>query len=265
MSGHEEQKDFTNASRTQMLPPNFFPSGAHPQADPPPGIFKLMRNRLIAGLFIVIPAVISLWIAWLVYSKLTEWAVSLAGHLPLPADFPLNGFWFTQAIRLVSLIFMVAALIALGQLAKMALGKKLISLAQTILLKVPLISSIYSTTQQIGDALWSPKGGMFRQVVLFEFPMEGIWSVGFLTNEYKDGFEIKDKLGGEELISVFMPTTPNPTSGFLMLIPKKRCKLLDMEVAEAMRFIISGGAVLPNEHNKPQETSQVQTPAAPKS
>lgn len=246
MDDHTKNNAGTS-TRTTVLPPDFFPHGA--PAEPPthPGIFTLVRNRLIAGLFIVIPAVISLWIAWLVYSKLTEWAVDLAKLLPLPDWMPDNSFWFIQATRLVSLIFMVAALICIGQLAKMALGKKLISIAQTILMKVPLISSIYSTTQQIGDALWSPNGGMFRQVVLFEFPMEGVWSVGFLTNEYKDGFEIKDKLGGKELISVFMPTTPNPTSGFLMLIPKERCKLLDMEVAEAMRFIISGGAVLPDE------------------
>lgn len=262
MPGGELPKELSNTTRTQMLPPNFFHGGMKPETPPPPSLFAMVRNRLIAGLFIVIPAVISLWIAWLVYSKLTEWAVSLAAHLPLPEDFPFNGFWFTQAIRLVSLAFMIAALIFIGQLAKMALGKKLISLAQTILMKVPLINSIYSTTQQIGDALWSPNGGMFRQVVLFEFPMEGVWSVGFLTNEYKDGFEIKDKLGGEELISVFMPTTPNPTSGFLMLIPKRRCKLLDMEVAEAMRFIISGGAVVPGETPKNGEAAVPQTEQA---
>ena len=250
MSNHIDPKEMGKTGNTQILPPNFFLNGA-PKPDTPPGIFTLMRNRLIAGLFIVIPAVISLWIAWLVYSKLTEWAVSLVTLLPLPDNFPVNGVWFTQAIRLISLVVMIAALIFIGQLAKMALGKKLISIAQTILMKVPLISSIYSTTQQIGDALWSPSGGMFRQVVLVEFPMEGIWSVAFLTNEYKDGFEIKDKLGGKELISVFMPTTPNPTSGFLMLIPKERCKLLDMDVSEAMRFIISGGAVLPHDAKTP--------------
>jgi uncharacterized membrane protein len=242
--------EFSKTARTQTLPPDFF--SPNPQtAEPPPGLFKMLRNRLFAGLLIVIPAVISLLVALYIYDTLTEWAVELVKLMPWTKDMPLNGFWFAHSIRVISLLIMLAALIFIGQLAKMALGKKLISLAQTILMKVPLISSIYSTTQQIGDALWSSKGGMFRQVVLFEFPKKGIWSVGFLTNEYKDGFEIKDKLGGEELISVFMPTTPNPTSGFLMLIPKNKCKLLDMEVAEAMRFIISGGAVLPHEGGKP--------------
>ena len=254
--------EFSKVAHTQILPSNFFSKGQMPPETPPPGIFTIIRNRLIGGLFIIIPAVISLWIAWLVYSKLTEWAVDLVTLLPWAQDMHFEGFWFTQSIRLISLVFMLAALVCIGQLAKMALGKKLISLAQTILLKVPLINSIYSTTQQIGDALWSPSGGMFRQVVLFEFPMQGIWSVGFLTNEYKDGFEIKDKLGGKDLISVFMPTTPNPTSGFLMLIPKERCKLLDMEVAEAMRFIISGGAVLPPEHDSEKSPAETQSDIA---
>ncbi len=229
---------------TMRLPADFFEK---PQPPPHKSLFAFVRNRLLAGLFIVIPAVISLWVAWLLYSKLTEWAVDLVRMLPWieKLHIDIDGFWWTQAIRLVSLIIMLTALVFLGQLAKMALGRKLISLAQSVLLKVPLISSIYSTTRQIGDAIWSPNGGMFRKAVLFEFPVEGVWSVGFLTNEFADGFEIKDKIGPDELVGVFMPTTPNPTSGFLMLVPKKRCKMLDMDVSQAMRFIISGGAVLP--------------------
>jgi len=97
---------------------------------------------------------------------------------------------------------------------------------------------------------------MFRKVVLFEFPKEGVWSIGFLTNEYEDGFEVKDKLGGKELISVFMPTTPNPTSGFLMFIPREKCIYLDMEVAEAMRLIISGGAVVPPDPKAQKQPEQ---------
>ena len=243
---HPVDQDQSRTTRTQILPPGFMP-GTKPPEEHKPSVFTLIRNRMLAGLFIVIPAVISIFIAYYIYDKLTVWAVELVHQIPGAKHLPLDNFWYMQGIRFVSLIFMLAALAFIGQLAKMALGKKLISLAQTMILKVPLISSIYSTTQQIGDALWSPKGGMFRQVVLFEFPMQGVWSVGFLTNEYKDGFEIKDRIGSKELISIFMPTTPNPTSGFLMMIPKEKCIFLKMEVAEAMRFIISGGAVIPSE------------------
>jgi len=247
MSDAEKAKGMAQ-TKTQLVSPDQF----KPQEPPRPGIFTIVRNRVLAGLFIVIPAIITLWIAVLVYSKLTDWAVKLIGMLPWLVDYSHNAF-FLQAIRVVSLLFMLAGLFVVGQLAKMAIGMKLISLAQSIILKVPLISSIYSTTQQIGDALWSPKGGMFRKVVLFEFPKEGVWSIGFLTNEYEDGFEVKDKLGGKELISVFMPTTPNPTSGFLMFIPREKCVYLDMEVAEAMRLIISGGAVVPPDVNAPKQ------------
>ncbi len=252
MNDNDNMKDSAQ-TRTQLLPPNQFHT-------PRPGLFTLIRNRIIAGLFIMIPAIITVWIAVLIYSQLTDWAVKLINLLPWLHEYSLNTFWFMQVIRVISLIFMLAGLFVVGQLAKMALGMKLISLAQTIILKVPLISSIYSTTQQIGEALWSPKGGMFRKVVLFEFPKEGVWSVGFLTNEYEDGFEIKDKLGGKGLISVFMPTTPNPTSGFLMFIPREKCIFLDMDVAEAMRLIISGGAVVPQEHG----AVKVEKPESPK-
>lgn len=228
-------------------------------ASKPPSVLAMVRNRILAGLFIVIPVAVSLWIASLVYSKLTEWAVWLIDHVPWINQYS-GSFWFDQSVRLVSLIFMLAALFFIGQLAKMALGKKIISLAQELLLKVPLINSIYSTTKQIGDALWSSKGGMFRQVVLFQFPMKGIYSVGFMTNENKEPFELKAKLGGKELVSVFMPTTPNPTSGFLMFVPREDCIFLNMQVSEAMRLIVSGGAVIPHPPPKTEILDKRPTP-----
>ncbi len=102
----------------------------------------------------------------------------------------------------------------------------------------------YSTIQQIGDALWSSRGGMFSQVVLIEYPKKGMWAIAFLTNENKGSFEINERTG-EELLSIFMPTTPNPTSGFLLFIPRKDCIFLKISVADGMRLVISGGAVPP--------------------
>jgi uncharacterized membrane protein len=92
---------------------------------------------------------------------------------------------------------------------------------------------------------------MFRQVILFEYPRKGIWVIGFLTNENKSRFEVNEKSSGE-MLSIFLPTTPNPTSGFLLFVPKKDCVFLDMTVAEGMRLVISGGAVTnvdEKEHN----------------
>ena len=131
----------------------------------------------------------------------------------------------------------------IGYVTRYTLGQHLIRVTENIMLKLPIIRTIYSTIQQIGAAIWAQKGGMFSEVVLFEYPRKGIYVIGFLTNENNsDEWELKQKTG-QELYSVFLPTTPNPTSGFLLFVPREDCKILDMDVTEAMRLIISGGAV----------------------
>ncbi len=209
-------------------------------------IFR-MKGLLLTGLFVVVPFFIALWMAWWIYDWLTVWAIGLASRLDLPG---INGenssFWVQQGIRILSLILILVGLILVGQLAKMTLGRRMISLTQRLLLHLPIVNFIYSTCKQIGDAVRSSSGGMFHQVVLFEYPNPGSYALGFLTNENNDEFEVTQKLG-KPVVSIFMPTTPNPTSGFLLMIPKERCIFLDMSVSEAMRLIVSVGTVLPGQ------------------
>jgi uncharacterized membrane protein len=212
---------------------------------PPIGRVKrflaIIRNRILTGLLIVIPTIISLWIAIFVYDKITGWSVEISQKIPYLHKY-CDEFWFHQLVRMVSLVIIIAVLFFIGAIARFAVGQKLILFAERILLKVPMLNLIYSTTRQIGDALWSPKGEMFRQVVLFEYPRKGIYVIGFLTNENRGEFEI-NTLTGEELVSIFLPTTPNPTSGFLLFLPRQDCIFLKMDVATGMRLVISGGAV----------------------
>lgn len=179
------------------------------------------------------------------YSKLTQWAVGISRKYFPQFHQAADDFWMEQGIRVISLLLILVLLFIAGQLMRLALGRKLISLMQKLFLKLPIINFIYSTCKQIGDALWSSKeGNMFRQVVLFEYPMKGCYAIGFLTNENKRDFEVTQKLNAP-MLSVFMPTTPNPTSGFLMFIPKENCIFLNMSVPDAMRLIVSCGAVTP--------------------
>lgn len=242
--------------------------------------FHLIRNRIIAGLFIIIPLGVSLWIGYFIFDKLTEWGVQLTNSvyntiaandwlekstLQFLSDL-INSFWIKTLIRLLSLFIIFVSLFLIGVVAKWTIGKKLISWAEQLMMKVPMLNTVYSTVQQIGEAIWAPKGGMFRQVVLFEYPRKGIWVIGFLTNENNRDWEL-DKKTGEELLSIFLPTTPNPTSGFLLFIPRKDCIMLDMDIAEGMRLVISGGAVPPplsplntrenTELQNPQESDKV--------
>lgn len=212
--------------------------------------FQFFRNMIVTGLLVAIPIVLSLWVAWYLYSRLTGWGLTLADSLGLMSGLP--PFWRTQIIRILALIAVLAVLFFLGVLTKITLGRKVIEKAQALLLKLPLVSFIYSTCKQIGDTIMSSKkGNMFQQVVLFEYPRKGCWAIGFMTNENTpENSEAARRLEKGDLISVFMPTTPNPTSGFLMLIPREECIMLDMSVSDAMRLIVSCGAILPGSENE---------------
>ena len=220
---------------------------------PPPAKkkhFQFFRNMIVTGLLVAVPIVLSLWVAWYLYSRLTGWGLTLADSLELMAELP--PFWRTQIIRILALIVVLTVLFSLGVLTKITIGRRVIEKAQALLLKLPLVNFIYSTCKQIGDTIMSSKkGSMFRQVVLFEYPRKGCWAIGFMTNENTpENSEAARRLGKGDLISVFMPTTPNPTSGFLMLIPREECIMLDMSVSDAMRLIVSCGAILPGSENE---------------
>ncbi|MBP5585599.1 MAG: DUF502 domain-containing protein [Lentisphaeria bacterium] len=214
---------------------------------------SFFRNMIVTGLLVAVPVVLSLWVAWYLYSRLTGWGLTLADSLGLMSDLP--PFWRTQIIRILALVVVLTVLFLLGVLTKITVGRRAIEMAQSLLLKLPLVNFIYSTCKQIGDTIMSSKSGnMFQQVVLFEYPRKGCWAIGFMTNENTpENSEAARRLGKGDLVSVFMPTTPNPTSGFLMLIPREECIMLDMSVSDAMRLIVSCGAILPGSEEESGE------------
>ena len=220
--------------------------------------FLFFRNMIVTGVIVAVPIVLSLWVAWYLYSRLTGWGLTLADSMGLMSGLP--PFWRTQIIRVLALIAILAMLFFLGVLTKNTIGRKVIAKAQALLLKVPLVNFIYSTCKQIGDTIMSSKkGNMFQQVVLFEYPRKGSYAIGFMTNENTpENSEAARKLGKGDLISVFMPTTPNPTSGFLMLIPRDECIMLDMSVSDAMRLIVSCGAILPGSEESGEKGGDVE-------
>ena len=198
----------------------------------------------MTGFLLVMPIAITLGIAAFLYGLLTDWAgVILQWKLFEPLrDIP----GFETLIRLVSLLLMLCVLYLIGWVAKFAIGKRAIVVSERWILKIPMLNVVYSTVRHIIDAFSTRKKGMFREVVLFEYPRKGIYAIGFLTNDNEEDWELAEKTG-KDLLSVFLPTTPNPTSGFLLFIPREDCEILDMGVAEAMRLVISGGTISPNQ------------------
>jgi uncharacterized membrane protein len=206
-------------------------------------MFNYIRNNIITGLFVTIPLLISIIIIIFIYEKLTSWSIALFIHIPWIKELA-NHLPFSELIKIISLIFILLLVFFIGILARNTVGGKVIAFAEWFLMKVPMFNIIYSTIKNIGNAIQNQKNGMFRKVVLFEFPQKGIYSVGFVTNE-DNLWEVADKVD-KKLISVFLPLTPNPTSGYFLLLPKEDLIFLEVSVADAMKLIISGGAITPD-------------------
>ena len=191
----------------------------------------------MGGLLALAPLLVTFWLASFVYLKMTGWAVTIVGNLA--PDF-LHMFGVRTSIRILTLLLIIALLLFVGEFTRYRIGKAFTRFTEWLLLKLPILNSIYRTSREIGEALWTPKGNMFSKVVLIEYPRKGIFTLGFLTNENTAGCEPSAKTG-KDLLSVFVPTTPNPTSGFLLFIPREDCTVLDMKVSEGMKLVISGG------------------------
>ena len=130
-----------------------------------------------------------------------------------------------------------------GALAKNLLGRQILAFGETLLNRTPIIRPIYNGLKQIAETLFTSTGNSFQQTCLVEFPRRGIWRIGFVSNEQLG--EIPGRAGEPDMLSVFLPHTPNPTTGFLIFIPRSDVTLLDMSVEEAARVVISGGLVSP--------------------
>lgn len=172
--------------------------------------------------------------------KLISW-IDVSVNRLIPPEFRPDNY-LPYSIPGLGLVLLIVALILIGMFAAGFLGKFFLSLGEWIVYKMPLISSVYSLLKQVFQTFLSNKNNAFSKVVLLEYPRKGIWILGFVSSETQG--EVKDKLG-REMLNIFIPTTPNPTSGFLIFVPKEDTVSLDMSVEEGIKFVISGGLVSP--------------------
>ncbi len=202
------------------------------------------RGTFLTGLLAVIPLSLTVFITLWTFDKVTGLIPKLLQLVPVPwVDELLNNRFSLFGIRVLGLFLIVFAIYLVGLVARNVIGRKIFSVVEQLVLKVPMVSTIYSTLQQIGRAIVRGGGtGMFRQVVLIEYPRSDVYVIGFLT---APASEECNRRAGREMLSIFVPTTPNPTSGFLLFLPREDVTVLDMSVMEGMRLVISGGAVHP--------------------
>ena len=207
--------------------------------------FARWRSSFLTGLAVTFPALLTLAaVKWLVgtISGMTD---LLLFFLPrtLTHESLVNAndgkgpmFWYWS---LVALVLAVVLISVAGVLARYYIGKKVIDWTDRVLMRVPLLNKFYGAIKQVNDAFAGNKHS-FKTVVLVEFPGPGNYSVGFITSEQQG--EIQQKTG-RKLVSVFVPTTPNPTSGFLILVPEEKLTKLDMSVTDAIKYIVSLGSI----------------------
>jgi uncharacterized membrane protein len=206
-------------------------------------LFARWRANFITGLAVLLPALITLAIVkWLfgIISSFTDLLLFFVPQDLTHADKgngPLHWYWSLAALALAVLLVTFV-----GLLARYYIGVRLIAWLDAAMLRVPLLNKIYGTIKQVNEAFSSGKKTAFKTVVMVEFPCAGSHSVGFVTSEQNDLLASKT---GEKLVNVFIPTTPNPTSGFLIIVPVSKVTKLDMSVPDGIKYIISLGALSP--------------------
>lgn len=194
-----------------------------------------IRKWLLAGLLVIVPVAITIWVL--------DWIVGTLDQtlLILPAQWQpdrLLGFHIPGFGVLLAL----AILLVVGATASNFLGRKLVGWSNALLHRIPVVRSIYSGVKQVSDTLFSENGNAFRTAVLLQWPREGVWTIGFVTGV--PGGDAANHLP-DDCLSVYVPTTPNPTGGYFVMLRKSDCVELKMNVDEALKYVVSMGVVIP--------------------
>ena len=194
-----------------------------------------MKKYLITGLLIWIPLVITIWVLTLIVETLDRTLLLLPEHVR-------NDSWLLKHVPGMGVVMTLVIVFATGVFAANFIGERLVRLWNAILHRIPFVSSIYSSVKQVSDTLFSSSGQAFRKAVLVQWPHPGMWTIAFLTGSA--GGEMASHLR-EDYLSVYVPTTPNPTGGYFVLVARKDVIELDMSVDQALKYIISMGVVAP--------------------
>ncbi|WP_199304034.1 DUF502 domain-containing protein [Nodosilinea sp. FACHB-131] len=226
-----------NGSPTLNKPPLSSPD--HPE---PPVLQKIkqdLKNDLIAGLVVVIPLATTIWLA----ITISAWVVRLLTRFPkqlTPFD-GLNPFLVDLINLLIGLSVPLLAILIIGLMARNIAGRWLLDVGEKVVQSIPLAGSVYKTLQQLLQTVFQDSSTRFRRAVLVEYPRRGIWAVAFVT-----GAMTATATATPKMLSIFVPTTPNPTSGWYAIVPESDVVNLSISIEDAFKLILSGGIVGPN-------------------
>jgi uncharacterized membrane protein len=205
--------------------------------EPPPSRIVSLRNAFFSGVLLLAPLAVTIW----AFTSI----IDFVGGRFRPIFFAyVPDTWrdYTLIWDVLATIIVVLLVTGFGYISRYVLGKYFFSVGERFMQSIPGVNAVYNTVKQIVETFSTKNRNLFNKVVLVEFPRKGIWAVGFLTNKAQNEAQIRT---GEEVWTVFVPTSPNPTSGFLLLVPRREIVELEMSVGEGMKMVISGGAVIP--------------------
>ncbi len=205
-------------------------------------VISKLKAYLFTGILVTAPVTMTFYVAYEIFVWVDKWSRALippkvAAHDIIPY------------IPGIGIILLLAVLIAIGMFTTGFIGNFFVRLGDFLVSKMPLVSSIYSLLKQLFETVLSPKSQSFKEAVLLEYPRKGIWIIGFLAG--RTSGELEHKLPERNMLSIFIPTTPNPTSGFLIMVPERDIMRLKMSVEDALKYVVSCGIVVPeDEKNK---------------
>ena len=194
-----------------------------------------LRKWLLSGLLVIVPLFITLAVLKWIIDTLdqTLWVLPNAWTIWL----------FEHNVRGLGVLLTLAILLVVGAVASNFVGKRLLGWGDAVVRRIPVVRSIYSSVKQVSDTLFSESGNAFRTAVLVQRPREGVWTIAFVTGT--PGADVLEHMGGGEYLGVYVPTTPNPTGGYFVMLKRSDCIELKMSVDDALKYIVSMGVVVP--------------------
>lgn len=208
------------------------------------GIITRLRNYFFAGILVTAPIAITLWIT----SEFVSFVDSAVTPY-IPAEWNPESY-LPFSVPGLGVVVVVFGLIMIGFLTAGLLGRTVVAASERLLARMPVIRSLYSAVKQIFETVLKEQSRAFREVILFEYPRKNCWSLGFITGPAEGGIQ---ELTPDDTVNVFMPTTPNPTSGFLLFLPRRETITLEMTVEEGIKMVVSGGIVTPPDRTAPAD------------
>ena len=217
---------------------------------PQSGLIAGFRNSFLTGLVVIAPVALTIWLIWSVIGWIDGFVLPFIPNLYHPDNILNTIFGQDVAINIRGLGVVVFLLFTtfVGWIAKGFLGRSLIRVGENLVRRMPVVRSIYSCVKQIAETVFAQSDRSFEKACLIEYPRKGIWAVGFISTEAKGEVKYKAK-SNSDLLSVFVPTTPNPTSGFMLFFPRNDVIELEMSIEDAAKLVISAGLVYPPYEN----------------